>query len=376
MTVRSEKINNEPCLVRIHYIDGPYSIRSAYTLVSATYSPWPTLDVLRQHLDIQAINNGQKYTIGSSGIFIDDLEGLHALVDNQGHIMLRSGVELPMAVYRGQPCEHIPCLPALARLDHIEDQFLALCRCAAFEEAISEHPYVRICEQTRFLDCQLFVDKEGLAQHYGLSTDLLDVTSNFEVATFFATSRWNNKTRSYRPVKSSSEPGVLYRIRPFFLIGPEAKVEFRDIGWQPLHRPEQQRASAIIMKKGLDFGSLDLVEKVRFTHSARVSTRIWKSFDCGHALFPQDAAAELADQAHALMAFTRHQADLAWNRFDRWHGTISTDENRQKIESCLGIDIVSSPFLSWDTFDIERDEIRLRDNLRSILEKVRFRMAA
>lgn len=350
----------------------PYGHHREYCNVATTYSPWPTLDALRPHLEIQTINTGQlRHTL--RGLVSDDMECLHAMTNEHGHVVLRSGVEMFTAVYRGQTEEHQPCLPTLARMQHPEDQLLALCRSASFEDAISEHPYVRHCEQARFLDKPLHIDKQGLAQHYGLSTNLLDVTSNFEVASFFATCRWDITSQSFQPIRFSTQPGVLYRLTPFFFVGMKQAAEFCHVGWQPLHRPEQQRAFAMRMQKDHDFAQLPTVQKVSFRQSAKVSVRIWKSFDEGRALFPTDAAAELAEQAKCLMEFTRSQIDQAWIKLDAWNGVASEIENRQTIERSSGLSVVDAPILTWEGLDVERDEDRLRAQLQEILRQVRIR---
>lgn len=362
--------------VRIHFRKGRYGDHDAYGQINTLFLPWLTLDMLRPSLEVQEVNTGRQYNIlGPSGVVTDDLEGLHALTDEQGRVVLRSGIEFSLVAYRGQPSEHSPCVPSLARLKFPEEQLLALCQSVAFEAVIGEHPYVRLCESVKFLDAPLFIDKEGLAQHYGLPTDLLDVSNSFDVASFFATSMWDPVSRSYLPVKFSDAPGVMYRVVPtFFMLGQLLEAEFRDVGWQPLHRPEQQRAAAFRMKKGMDFVALPTVQKVLFSHSAKVSTRIWKSFEGGAALFPSDAPAELAERAMELQGFTRDQIDLAWARFDEWHGAVTDLEDRQRLELACGLSEVDAPVLTWDGLDVERDENRLREELNEVLSKVRFRM--
>lgn len=345
--------------------------------MNTLFLPWLTLDMLRPSLEVQEVNTGRQYNIlGPSGVVTDDLEGLHALTDEQGRVVLRSGIEFSLVAYRGQPSEHLPCVPSLARLKSPAEQLVALCQSVAFEAVIGEHPYVRLCESVKFLDSPLFIDKEGLAQHYGLPTDLLDVSNSFDVASFFATSMWDPATRRYLPVKFSGTPGVMYRVTPTFFMLGQSEAAFRDVGWQPLHRPEQQRAAAFRMKKGMDFVALPTVQKVLFSHSTKVSTRIWKSFEGGTALFPSDAPAELAERARELQGFTRDQIDLAWARFDAWHGAVTGLEERQRLELACGLSVVDAPALTWDGLDVERDENRLREELNEVLSKVRFRMVS
>lgn len=365
-------------LIRIHFRAGVFERVASYPNIATTYWPWPSLDELRPHLDIPTVNTGRQYNIPPEpyGCVHNDMEGLHALADERGHIMLTSGIEMPMVVYRGQTQEHGPCVPSLARLTSLEEQLMALCRSLAFEEAIASHPFLRFSEQARLFDAPLCIDRQGLAQHYGLSTDLLDVSSNFDVASFFATCHWDDHSRSYQPVKVAAQPGVLYRLRPALLCGTDDSVEFRYVGWQPLYRPEQQRASALRLKKHHDFAQLRAVEKVRFRHSARVSHRIWRSFDGGRALFPNDAAATLAEEAKNLMRFARPQINQAWASLEAWHAVSIDPEQRERVERSAAIQIASMPILSWDRLDVMRDAGEMGAHLQSVFDKVRYRMAA
>ena len=132
----------------------------------------PTLDELKKELRIPEVNTGRVFNY--RGFVTDDNEGLHAIGDQNGYLRLQSGVEMQSFMYRGQPEEYLPCLPSLGRLKDVESQLLAVCRNIAFEDAISDHPFVRITENKDFLGQPLYVDKQGLAQHYGLATDMID----------------------------------------------------------------------------------------------------------------------------------------------------------------------------------------------------------
>lgn len=335
---------------------------------------FPDLDSLRPHLDIPAINTGFQHPLTTlSGIITDDIEGLHAITDEHGRVMLQSGIEFSLHAYRGQPEEYVPCLPTLGRLKRPEEQLLALCRNSAFEDAIGEHPYVRLTEKYRLLGHPLCVDTQGLAQHYGLATDLLDFTSNFDVASFFATSYWNREAREYRPVCEPEKPGVIYRIPPALFVGADLGAEFEIVGWQPLKRPEQQRAFGLKMKKGRDLNALPFVQMVKFRHCAKISARIWKSFDEGRALFPDDAAVVLAKRAETLCQFTRQQIDRSWARLDAWNENKTTNEYRQAVEDRSEIRQSETNILNWDGLGIERDERKLTSQLMGVLEKVRYR---
>lgn len=341
----------------------------------------PTFDELRHHLAIPAVNTGRQIQLlGSTGLITDDVEGLHAISDNQGRIKLLSGTEFSMQMYRGQTREYQPCTPTLARLDTAEKQFIALCRRVAFEDAIGAHPIVRFAEQAKFFNAPLFVDREGLAQHYGLATDMLDVTSNFDVAGFFATCSWNPSKRSYEPVCNSREPGIIYRITPVLMLSIASQDEplgpVRIVGWQPLPRPEQQRAFVVKMKPGQDFSTLPSVEVFQFQHDAAISHRIWNAFDQGKALFPADAASELATQADSLATFTRVQIKRAWQRLENWIGHPLDTEVRRQVEESSEITEIDAPCLTWAGLEVEASHAQLVEHFNEIFSRIRYRLTA
>lgn len=351
-----------------------------YGNVSVALHSLPSIPDLRDQLGIKPINTGRRL-ISKYGIVTDDLERLHAVCDKRGRVRLISGTEFSMVlVYRGQTQEHPSCLPQLGRLKTPEEQLLALCRNVAFEDVIADHPFVRLAEQSTFLGNPLFIDKEGLAQHYGLPTHMLDVTGNFDVASFFATCIWHAGSRQYVPVTDAKHHGVIYRLTPVHLFDSTALEsdlgQFNIVGWQPLPRPEQQRAFVLRMKSGQDFSEMPGIERFRFRHRARVSVRIWKAFDEGRALFPADAAAELAVQAETLRQFTPHQIDRAWERLGKWTENIIRAENRSIIESRGGITEVTTPMLTWVGMDVETNADRLSEKLQDVLSRVRYRMTA
>ncbi|MFZ2524115.1 MAG: FRG domain-containing protein [Candidatus Ferrigenium altingense] len=360
---------------------GLFDWRHQYGNINITFHKLPSILELRDHLGVKPLNTGnQIYPLGLAGIITDDMEGLHAVCDEHGRARLISGTEFSMYVFRGQTQEHPSCLPQLGRLNTPEAQLLALCQNVAFEDAVAAHPFVRLAEQAAFLGNPLFVDKEGMAQHYGLPTHMLDVTSNFEVASFFATCAWNVGKRQYVPVTDTKHHGVIYRLIPVLLFDPlepdSAFGPFNIVGWQPLPRPEQQRAFALRMKPGQDFSEMPGVECFKFRHRARISVRIWKAFDEGHALFPADAAAELAVQAESLHQFTHHQIERAWIRMESWTEKTFCAEDRSVIESHSEISKVAVPVLSWDGLDVETDENHLSAKLHDVFSRVRYRMVS
>ena len=173
----------------------------------------PTIDQLKRQLNIQDVNTGRQFTIpsGRPGIVADDREKLLAMTDQQGLLVFRSGVEFPLWTFRGQTAVHTPCLPGIARCDALSEQFMAWCRNVAFVDALSAHPYVRFCAKAPFHGSRLRIHYQGIAQHYGLATNMLDTTTNFDVAAFFAACG-KDGNGVWQPV-DSDEPGIICAFR-------------------------------------------------------------------------------------------------------------------------------------------------------------------
>lgn len=67
-------------------------------------------------------------------------------------------------------------------------------RIVEFELMLKQYPSVQFFEQERFE-----VDYVGLAQHYGLNTSVLDLTSDINTALFFAMCDYNRVEDCYHP---------------------------------------------------------------------------------------------------------------------------------------------------------------------------------
>ncbi|MCD8291582.1 MAG: FRG domain-containing protein [Prevotella sp.] len=97
-------------------------------------------------------------------------------------------------LYRGQNKEFAPCLPSIYRNNPSEAEiFVERMRLTIFKRMLNSHPIVT----GFFRPNDYYVDEEGLAQHYGLKTSILDLTSNLNVALFFATCKYDSNSDMY-----------------------------------------------------------------------------------------------------------------------------------------------------------------------------------
>lgn len=337
----------------------------------------PKIDQLKRMLKVADPDSGYVHPgYQAMGLHVDDLEAQHAIVNRQGEVQFNTGVEFPDLVYRGQVEEFTPCVPGLGRLRRLEDKLVAICRNVAFEEVIRAHPYVKYCACQYFNGRPLHINFQGVAQHYGFHTDMLDVTSNFDVATFFACCQWNDDAGCYLPVGAREAPGIIYSVEPaFYSMGlVEMAAEFSFVGWQPLPRPAQQRASAFILPANQCFASLPGVRKHYFRHDEQSAEAIWRAFDGGDVLFPEDEAAELSRLAQDLGVVTTSQLARAWQILETWEGIGFKKKRRKGAFKASGLKIVETAQLNWTRFNLPSKPEKLRDRLNSELDNVRFRM--
>jgi len=336
----------------------------------------PTLKSLKQKLQIKPVNTG-KVLFSVHGLVHDDIERLHAMVGINGCVHLKSGTEFSMIQYRGQNEDFGVCKTILDRCKSVEEQFLSICQTIAFEELLDIHPFVKF---TRSLppigENHLCLNLTGMAQHYGLHTDYLDITNNFDVACFFATCKYQDG--KYYPIGNIPEAGVIYKIieivvPPFVGNDHNKEIELEYLGWQPLPRPEQQRASVLKVTKDTNLDTVSGVKKYYFKHSSSQSKKIWKQFDEGKALFPHDSAADLANECLKLNSFTNEQIKKAFERLELW-SKMKVD-NKERILDNLKIEIVESNGLSWDNL-VNTNQKYWESKFDETMSKIAYRFSS
>lgn len=333
-------------------------------------------DELSHALNISRINTGSPQLLfgHKAGPVINDIEGLYAQLDEKSCIRLISGTEYSSHLYRGQTLVHQRNLPSLARLQRLEQQLLALCRRFAFDDAIRAHPIVKEAEGVLFSGHPLYIDYEGIAQHHGFATSLLDTTCNFDVASFFATCSWNSDQGRYEPTSRNDSHGVIYRVQPL-LINEMQPDSVQTVGWQPIPRPQQQRAFSVKLRINQDFTDLPSLEAFYFKHHPKISQRIWNAFDKGNVLFPRDAVAEVATQAAKLTAFSQNQVDRAWQQLMLWAPEKISLNRKKYIEKVSGIIINDQPSLALKSLCAEITKPSTAE-LYETLSRVQARMAS
>ncbi len=206
-------------------------------------------------------------------------------------------------LYRGQCEEYIDnitglptCRPNLYR-PFVEKDPLPH-RIKAYEMAclVTRHPLVN---QLGIKGVKIFnepfrfqLNRLGLAQHYYNKTSFLDLTSDMNVAKFFATCEYGETNDSYSAYCSEDKQGVLY------IYDMRLPFEFRDtklpqlssIGKQyTFLRSAMQSGFLLNMPKGTDLHDLPNVYRIYFKHQKAISNEVLKRAYFGDRYFPRDA---------------------------------------------------------------------------------------
>ncbi len=187
-----------------------------------------------------------------------------------------------MFLYRGETKDHPHCISRLYRKNPSEMEiFLARLHTVEFEMVLRHHPAVQ-----DIIEDGLYVHFPCLAQHYGIKTELLDLTSDYWTAAFFAVCEPNASDDSYKPISNLNDKyGVMYKSLILALQGAnmgESKLDI--IGLQPFLRPGLQKAYSykIGEKENLP------AHKMIFKHSEVVSEEIFEMFEGGNRILPKD----------------------------------------------------------------------------------------
>lgn len=131
-------------------------------------------------------------------------------------------------------------------------------------------------------------DFEAIAQHYGFATNYLDMTTQKDVAKFFAYTYWDNKSEKYRPVEDFSlfKPHLFSSNFSSALMNP-FNEDVRIVGFQPLRRPICQFAMAISYENPKHDYNKEFYKEALPQEKA-AAFEIFDKFEGGAALFPEE----------------------------------------------------------------------------------------
>jgi len=200
-------------------------------------------------------------------------------------------------LFRGESEFHNPCKPNMSRNPHQRRFTAEMIRGQEMRILMMSHPLVQLldlgvelCGMVYRFEMNLF----GLTQHYYNKTSFLDLTSDPQVAAFFATTKYDWKTDTYSPIEDEdSKPGVLYYYslnidEDFGMQNDGHRSPLSTIGLQVFPRSGRQRGFLYDLRPNENFNDVARVNAVRIRHKADIARRIYTQYDGGKKLFPDD----------------------------------------------------------------------------------------
>lgn len=248
----------------------------------------------------------------------------------------------PNRYYRGQSdkLEGKACKPSLFRNLPEEDVFHERLCLKELENLLQYHPMTMMFEgMMRYKTSEgpkplsLNVDYTALGQHYGVKTDVLDLTADKWVAAFFASTEYRNG--EYLPYKGEDE-GVVYIYQHVPALN-EALDRLSAVGLQPFSRPGCQAGLVYRMLKDKDFNKK--AKRVVFKHNPAIAELIFNYCNRSKKLFPEEILEQKVSEIRASKVYSSWALTLTL-------GTYYKDEKESVIQGYidkLGITFQSAP---------------------------------
>lgn len=298
------------------------------------------------------------------------MEYPHGTIINQGQ---------RNSYYRGENQIFEKSQPTLYRtLDKLSDEdkkvymLVASMRVAEFQIFLNKLGIVRFWQENYGT-----VLYEPLAQHYGIETKWLDITSDFDVAMFFATCKWDSDLKKWRPLtKEDTEKnedtkyGVIFHIPGWR--ADEAKMwmglldndyyicnnVILPIGYQPFMRCHSQHGYGICMEEPFPLQEDTSFEKLRFRHSEELSNYMYEKMEGGRKIYPQEGLNDFED----IIERIKHTTVFSKTAFEIAVKNTKVFLDEKEAKEALGRNILfESPIMVLDNdsaIKVSRQRIR------------------
>lgn len=204
--------------------------------------------------------------------------------------------------YRGENKKYSKSLPTYFRklesLDTKEDKdvytYVSKMRIQEFKRLIDR---TNIVNQWKNLGLDILY--EPLAQHYGLDTTWLDITSDFRVALFFATCTYDYTKQKWRPLNKTeietNKYGVIFSQTDYMTMIANQPYKngipqniILPIGYQPFMRCHVQHGYGVKMDKPFPLQEDKNFKKLFFKHSEELSNSVFHQLNEGKSIYPNE----------------------------------------------------------------------------------------
>lgn len=296
----------------------------------ATLSLFPSLiDVIKQEVEEEEKKQLYKYPLDRPHTMLYDFDkvGRYFMVQDD---LSKLPVMMPMSrtpftFYRGQLKYFDSCLPVLYRYkgEELERQrLLSKFQISEMILVMQTHPVINDF-MTGALNVPLLgkiklpILYEGLAQHYGINTEYLDLTNNIWSAAFFASAKFlDGKYYPYEikeNAKLDDRYGVIYRLK-YGVDEGKVKSFSKDmispIGLQYFNRPGRQCAFVKKMSENENFNDTQSLEKIYFRHDNDANRLVFTLCQMGKQFYVEDSLANVVDEIRKNNLFCTKTVNL------------------------------------------------------------------
>lgn len=292
------------------------------------------------------------------GVFFpyhEEWNDLDKVTNNDNELLFLPRFRIKNWYYRGQTSYYEYCQPTLKRLNCKSKVFRERLKLCEFSIIVNKHPVSKMFKlglstETRSGDvqhCKIHINDIALAQHYGICTEYMDLTTDKWVAAFFACSDYVNGEgleKDYYKPHDDSNLGVFYVYKdnsPF-----ESDWKLHPVGIQPNARPIKQSAYAINIQDNQNFNEITC--GIRFKHESRCSSIIYKFFNESKGIFPIEVIEKKAKTIVNCEKFSKLALDSARKRF---YAHLN-DKEFSELLSESTVEVVSNPIIDFSQEEI------------------------
>ena len=279
----------------------------------------------------------------------------------------------PYRYYRGQSdkLEGKKCNPSIYRGLTKEEAFHERLCLKEFEILLKEYPLTKIYDNglayytpEGVIPLFLKVDANALGQHYGIKTDLLDLTADKWVAAFFASTEYVDG--KYVPYKKDGEGAVyVYNYMP---ADNAALNRMNAVGLQPFSRPGCQAGLVCRMNEDEDFN--DMARRIIFKQDPDISNFIYSYCNRSKKLFPDEI---LEEKVAAIKESKSYSRKAYINTIGEYYQNCSEDEIMGYLKA-LKIDLMDTPPVTFSENELNAFDERWNKEMDHFFDSVNVRL--
>ncbi len=185
-----------------------------------------------------------------------------------------------------------------------------------------------------------FENPYALAYCYGLPTPFVGLTSDLNVASFYAVTKWNEEKREFELVKEGE--GILYA---YELRQPMNQMRsLNTLGLQIFKKTFYQKSFVLQLHENTDFNKLNGVTGFRFNHDVELAQELFEKFKGGELLAPKNDILSKKLRIHCqnwqeMPEFSRKELEEAYTHLEetwkRFVGLIDFGINEEIYRESL-----------------------------------------